>query len=211
MTSFWGPLGWMTLHSVASIYPDNPTQDDKQIAKKFLASFEETISCPSCKGHFSSLINTYRIRNPNWLDSRYDFFLFTCRAHNTVNARLDKPRPTTLTESLETFKKNIVHTSAAGFRQKYIQYLTQNWSKELTGDSMMMAARVKELKKINDEYWNLRDSNLDSFIIMANIDVLTVIPEDPRRTNAGANIPNFAIMPHIRIGFQGGRLMLGRR
>jgi len=211
MTSVWGPLGWMTLHSVSSIYPDNPSDDDKQIAKKFLSAFEETISCPSCKGHFSALVNTYRSRNPNWLDSRYDFFLFVCRAHNTVNSRLDKPRPKTLTESLQLFKNNIVHTSASGFRQKYIQYLISNWSKEMTGDSMMMMSRVKELKKINDEYWNLRDGNLDSFIILADTDVLTPVPEDPRRTNVGGNVPNFAVMPNIRIGFQGGKLQLGRR
>ena len=211
MTSVWGPLGWMTLHSVSSIYPDNPSDDDKQIAKKFLSAFEETISCPSCKGHFSALVNTYRLRNPNWLDSRYDFFLFVCRAHNTVNSRLDKPRPKTLTESLQLFKNNTVHTSASGFRQKYIQYLISNWSKEMTGDSMMMMSRVKELKKINDEYWNLRDGNLDSFIILADTDVLTPVPEDPRRTNVGGNVPNFAVMPNIRIGFQGGKLKLGPR
>jgi len=211
MTSVWGPLGWMTLHSISSIYPDNPSDDDKQIAKKFLSAFEETISCPSCKGHFSALVNTYRSRNPNWLDSRYDFFLFVCRAHNTVNSRLDKPRPKTLTESLQLFKNNTVHTSASGFRQKYIQYLTQNWSRELTGDHMMMMARVRELKKINDEYWNLRDENLNSFSILADSDVLTVVPEDPRRTNVGGNVPNFAVMPNIKIGFQGGKLQLGRR
>ena len=211
MTSLWGPLGWMTLHSISTIYPDNPTQDDKEIVKRFMNAFQECISCPSCKSHFKSLVNTYRSSIPTWLDSRYDFFLFVCRAHNTVNNRLDKPKAKSLVESLTTFKNNTVNTSPAEFRQKYINYLNYNWSKEMSGDSMMMLGHVRELKQINENYWNLRDSNLNSFVILAESDVLTRIPEDPARTNVGGNIPNFAIVPNIRIGFQGGRLKLTRR
>jgi hypothetical protein len=210
MTQVWGPLGWMTLHSISTIYPDNPTQDDKAILKRFMKTFEETISCPTCKGHFVSISNVYKSRFPSWLDSRNEFFLYICRAHNTVNARLDKPRPQTLADSLETFKNNTVHTSASVFRQKYIQYLTQNWTKEFSGDSMMMVTLVKEMKTINDSYWNNRDDTLDSFVITQEFDVLTPIPESGDRTKVGGNIPNFAMMPNIRIGFQGGRLKLAR-
>jgi hypothetical protein len=211
MAQFWGPLGWMTLHSISSIYPDNPSEDDKKILVSFMSAFQETISCPSCKSHFTSMFAFYKSRNPNWLNSRYDFFLFVCRAHNTVNSRLDKPKPATLSESLELFKKNTVHTTPHSFREKYINYLTYNWGKELTGDSMMMMTRVKELRKINEQYWNNRDSNLESLVILADMDVLTPIPENPTRTNVGGNVPNFAAYPNVRLGFKGGKLKLTQR
>jgi hypothetical protein len=225
MTQVWGPLGWMTLHSISTIYPDNPTEDDKTILKRFMKSFEDTISCPSCKGHFIDMSNVYKSRVPTWLNSRIDFFTFICIAHNTVNKRLDKPRPKTLLESFETFKNNTVHTSAAEFRQKYIQYLNRNWTKEMSGDSMIMMARVKEMKAINDSYWTPRDSNLESFVIQdtpvdtltgtpagtpAQVDVLTPIPQSNERTRVGPNNPNYATLPNVRIGLRGGRLRLIR-
>jgi hypothetical protein len=224
MTQVWGPLGWMTLHSISTIYPDNPTDDDKTILKRFMKSFEETISCPSCKGHFIDISNVYKSRVPSWLNSRIDFFTFICIAHNTVNKRLDKPKPKTLSECLQTFKNNTVHTSASEFRQKYIQYLTRNWTKEFSGDSMMMVTLVKEMKNINDSYWTPRDSNLESLVIpetlevipegntggRPTVDVLTPIPQSNERTRVGINNPNYATLPNVRIGLRGGRLRLIR-
>jgi hypothetical protein len=36
MTAVWGPLGWMTLHSVSTMYPEQPTQAEKTLMTTWL-------------------------------------------------------------------------------------------------------------------------------------------------------------------------------
>ena len=96
MSKLWGPLGWMTLHSISLIYPEQPTYTEKNIAARFLDLFGETISCNECKVHFKQIYALYKTLHPDFLNSRQHFALFIFRAHNTVNLRLDKPRPITV-------------------------------------------------------------------------------------------------------------------
>jgi len=42
-TKIWGPLGWMTLHSISAIYPEKPSFADMEILKKFMDFFAATI------------------------------------------------------------------------------------------------------------------------------------------------------------------------
>jgi FAD-linked sulfhydryl oxidase len=161
-TKFWGPLGWMTLHSVSAIYPEKPTNEERIILEKFVELFRESITCPHCKSHFTSMINTYRKIHPEWSSSRYHFFLFVCRAHNTVNKRLDKPIIQTLSDCIETLKTATKVTTPAQYREAYINYLLQNWSKEFTGDGAIALGSAKQLKKINNEYFTPRDKGYDS-------------------------------------------------
>jgi hypothetical protein len=201
MSKLWGPLGWMTLHSVSFIYPVNPSEAEKRIAKRFIDLFEDTISCPSCKGHFRNLKILYISMFPDYLDSRKNFALFIFRAHNTVNKRLDKPRPSTVAQCLATIKNATVHTSLANFRQAYLSYLIRNWSKENSGDGMMMIASVREMIKINNEYWSPREIAIPE---LEEADVLLII----ERSNVRI-APTGRIMS-TSVGFKGGKLQLGR-
>lgn len=210
MTSFWGPLGWMTLHSVSCLYPETPTAEDKQILTKYLESFRESISCPSCHGHFTSMVNMYKKTYPKWLDSRYDFFLFVCRAHNTVNRRLDKPILPTAYDCLKTFQSNVKVTSAKQYRQSYLNYLTRNWSKEQSGESFMKLAQVREMRKIEEQYWSPREIDPNTIVFIADTDVSQNIQSDPRHYSPSPSIPIFVSNPNLQIGFKNGRLRLGR-
>ena len=78
MTKLWGPLGWMTLHSVSAIYPESPSQEEKVLLNSFVEAFKETITCPTCKNHFTRMFHTYKIIHPEWNSSRFDLFLFVC-------------------------------------------------------------------------------------------------------------------------------------
>jgi predicted nucleotidyltransferase len=211
MTSYWGPLGWMTLHSVSCIYPDSPKQEDKQIVAKFINLFQETITCPTCKTHFESMVKMYKQKHPEWLDSKVDFFIFVCRAHNTVNNRVDKPRIQTVSDCLKLFQTNVTHTSAYQFRQNYLTYLTRNWTREQSGEGYMRMAMVNEMKKINDQYWTPREFNVHELKISSNANVLEFILQDPAKYSVSPSIPVFANNPNIQIGFKNGRLKLGGR
>jgi hypothetical protein len=173
MTAIWGPMGWMTLHSISVNYPENPSFADKAILKKFLDLFADTISCPSCKGHFSHMYRAYILKNPTWADSRYNLFLFVVRAHNTVNKRIDKPRPGTVFESLVSLREATKNKTPAEYRANYLTYLMKNWAREGGGEGFIQCGNVREMQKINNEYWNLRETGFS--ISFPEADVLQLI------------------------------------
>ena len=211
MTKLWGPLGWMTLHSISAIYPENPTTEEKLLLTNFLEAFRETISCPSCKGHFTRMFTMYKSIHPEWNSSRFDLFLFICRAHNTVNKRLDKPIIATVKDCIETLKNNTKINSGTVYRNSYMNYLANNWRREGSSDAFIMGSQVKKMQKINEEYFNPRDTGFSNLTFDRDASVVEFIPEDTRQYRAMANVPDPVAYRDIKIGFQGGRLKLGRR
>jgi len=178
MTAVWGPLGWITLHSISVNYPEVPSVADKLIVKKFIDLFAETIACPSCKGHFTNMYRSYTSRYPNWADSRYNLFLFIVRAHNTVNRRIDKPRPATVLEALESLRAATKHKSPKEYRASYISYLYNNWSRQGGGEGFIQTGNVREIQKINNEYWNPRETGFSIFLPESDI-LQPITPSGP--------------------------------
>lgn len=209
MTSLWGPLGWMTLHSISLLYPEVPSQTDKDILNRYMILFRDSITCPYCHQHFKAMFQNYTISHPEWNSSRFNFFLFIVRAHNTVNLKLNKPKPATVQECLNMYRRNTQINSGFIYRQKYLEYLLRNWGREMTGDGMIHMGESREMKRITEEYWNnLTDESTATFDMNAN--VLAFINETPQSrplmTSRGMlyNVPN----SNINIGFRGGRLRL---
>ena len=202
MTKLWGPLGWMTLHSVSLIYPASPTPEEKTTANRFLDLFADSISCPNCKNHFKKMLELYKLSFPNFLDSRQNFAIFVFRAHNTVNARIDKPLYPSVSECLKALQLATSQTSFAQFRNSYVSYLLSNWGRESGGDAMMVRRSVKDLQKIVNEYWNPRDTGLIPEI--EDDDVLYRIENDNVRFTQSWRPISTAV------GFKGGKLKLGK-
>jgi len=222
MTAIWGPLGWLTLHSISVNYPEIPKAEDKAIVKKFLDLLAETISCPSCKSHFTNIYNSYTSQTPNWADSRYNLYLFIVRAHNTVNKRLDKPRPSTVSESLSMLQMATKLKKPSEYRNSYIQYLMNNWSREGGGEGMIQMANVREMRKINDQYWNLRETSFEG-LRFPESDILTPIISTPRFErayylpppqstvgNSSIQISPLGQQPSVGLKFRGGRFSLAK-
>lgn len=210
MTSLWGPLGWMTLHSVSLLYPETPSPADKQILKRFMVLFRDSLSCPQCHNHFKIIFANYMRIHPDWDASRFNFFLFICRAHNTVNRRLNKPKPDSVQACLDMFRSNTQHTSAGTYRAKYMEYLIRNWSRDMSGEGFMHLGEVRELRRINDEYWGTKsDDSTASFDMNAN--VLEFIDEaqgyQSLMTGTGT-LASVSSSPSVHVGFKGGRLRL---
>ncbi len=156
MTSYWGPLGWATLHSASLLYSDEPSDAEREIMKRFINLFGETISCYTCKTHFLDMLTKYRNWKPNFLDTKREFVLFVMRAHNTVNKRIDKPILTTFQDCLNTLKNMESYSGFKSLRSRYLDYLSQNWGKEYTADSFSARKATQELKKIN-EFFDSRE------------------------------------------------------
>ena len=206
-------MGWITLHSISVAYPESPTSADREILNRFMSKFEECITCPTCKSHFTAMFSRYKQIHPEWANSRYDLFLAVCRMHNTVNKRLDKPLQKTVKDCLNALILATRNNSSAVFRVNYIRHVIRNWSAFQNGEGMIMVSAARELGKINDQYWNLRDVAFDK-VDFPDADVLEYVPNDRRQYVVGQNIPTVGHLtsgelPKVGFRVSGGRLRLG--
>lgn len=182
MTAVWGPLGWMTLHSIATIYPDEPTQAERDLMNSWLDMFRDTITCPSCQGHFREMLAAYRQAFPNMLASRQNLAVFTFRAHNAVNRRLNKPIHGEIDACMDTLKNNIKTRSAGEYRRAYLAHIARHWRtyRDITGIAAMR--KIGEMNKIEADYCIPRDNNfnvvLTPDIVVLPRDVLDKSPQD---------------------------------
>ena len=159
MTAIWGPLGWMTLHSVATSYPERPTAAERNLMTAWLDMFRDTITCPSCKGHFTELMQAYRARFPNMMESRQEFAMFSFRAHNTVNRRLNKPIYASLEDCLETLRNNLKTRTARDYRVSYINHILRYWKTFQDVSGIAALKKIVEMRKIEDEYIQSKDTS----------------------------------------------------
>lgn len=199
MTAVWGPLGWMTLHSVATIYPEQPNQQERDLMSAWLDMFRDTITCPTCQGHFSSMLATYRRTFPNMLASRQNFAIFSFRAHNAVNRRLHKPVHSDVEACMTLLKNNVKNRSARDYRVSYLNHITRHWRiyRDITGIAALR--KITEMNKIENEYIARRDNN---FTVTLAPDVV-VLPQDVIDRNSQEEAPS---RPQFRAPSQGFRL-----
>jgi hypothetical protein len=161
MTAVWGPLGWMTLHSVSTIYPERPSQSEKDLMTTWLGLFTETITCPHCRDHFRSMHSNYRAKYPSYLDSRQSFAMFAFRCHNVVNARLSKPVYASLDECMNVLRSNLKTRTAQDYRISYVNHLMRFWSTIQDTAGITALKKVFELKKIEIDYIGPRDTKFE--------------------------------------------------
>ena len=206
MTAVWGPLGWMTLHSVSHNYPDSPSPQEKQLAAQWIELFRDTITCPSCQGHFTELVNSYKSIYPYYLDSRTEFILFGYRAHNTVNRRLDKPVYNSVEECEAAFSSNLASRSAAEYRSAYVKHIQRHWSSMRDMNGISHLRKILEMTNIERHYWSLRENTTTTLV------GLLVLPI-PERVASLSNPALFFQQPITGTGisFTGGRLRFQRR
>ncbi len=184
-------MGWMTLHSVASLYPDSPTEAERQLLLRWVELFRDTITCPSCREHFTELLSEYRARYPNFLYSRREFMLFTFRAHNSVNRRLNKPVYASVQACFDVLRNNVKFNKTSAFRSAYINHINRHWRMLRDASGMAALKRIMELQKIENEYMRPRSNEFE-----------VLIPEDTVVYNPG---PEPAPPPIAR---SGGRLVM---
>lgn len=211
MTAIWGPMGWMTLHSISLLYPNDPSPTDKQILQSFLEDFANSITCPHCEKHFKTMFENYRKLHPEWSSSKFQLFLFIARAHNTVNKRLEKPLKNTVQECLDAFVQNTQYTSASEFRKKYINYVVQRMAAEMSGDTMIKVGQAQSMRRINETYWNSKIQGDLNFNMDANVlEFISDVPTSQRFMMGGrmAVLHNESNGSLPSFGLKGGRFRL---
>jgi len=208
MTSIWGPLGWMTLHSVASCYPDSPTSAEQTLTQAWLDMFQSTITCPSCREHFGISLTSYRRNYPNMLASRRDFLLFTFRAHNAVNRRLNKPIYPTVAACFEILRTNVKSRPAQQYRAAYLSHIQRFWRTMQDASGMVSLKKIQEMIKIETQYVRKHENNFEQDIPEDTVVIAGNILDSPSEETPLA--VRFEPRSAPRIGLSGGRFQVRR-
>ena len=206
MTAVWGPLGWMALHSMASLYPDTPAQSEKALMRSWLDLFAGTITCPSCQGHFQELLETYRARFPQMLESRAAFLMFTFRAHNSVNHRLQKPIYSSVAACFEVLQNNVKTRTATQYRQAYYAHITRHWKMMQDASGMAALRKIAEINKIESSSAAARSDEFTE-LIPEGLTTLGKIEKPPESPQPHTMMPP-APPPQQKLGIAGGRFRL---
>ena len=88
--TIWGPKTWFFLHSVALIYPENPTKQDKKNYKTFFESLQHVLPCPGCSDNYKRHLKELPID----LSNNINLNKWLIEMHNKVNDIYNKPRYT---------------------------------------------------------------------------------------------------------------------
>ena len=205
MTAVWGPLGWMTLHSTAFAYPEAPSQSERNLMTTWLDMFRDTITCPTCKGHFTTLLTNYQTQFPNFMGSRHEFVIFTFRAHNAVNRRLKKPIYASVEACVEILRAVVRTRSAKDYRTAYLNHIMRYWKtfQDITG--IVAIKKINEMRKVDLEYVSSRDTNFTTDI---RPDIV-VLPQDRLEREPGQEAPSRVVFSGQRAGAAGFRITAG--
>ena len=83
-----GRHSWALLHSMANTYPENPTEEEKKLMKKFMYGLARSYPCKVCGGHLLKMLDKKGLK----IDSRKEFGEYLCNIHNIVNKVLNKTK-----------------------------------------------------------------------------------------------------------------------
>jgi len=205
MTAIWGPLGWLTLHSVAFAYPEAPNTSERDLMNTWIDMFRDTITCPSCKSHFTTVLSNYRTQFPKFLGSRHEFVVFTFRAHNAVNRRIHKPLYTSVDACVQTLRAAVRSRSARDYRVAYINHITRHWKLFQDVQGIVALRKLAEMRKIETEYIGPRDTNFAPDI---RADIV-VLPQDRLEREPNQEAPSRMSFSAQRTGAAGFRITAG--
>lgn len=101
-TKFWGPSGWILLHSIAYKYPLKPTIIIQNKYKRFYLILPKILPCKYCRNSLKEFYKELPI--DNFLASRNKLTKWIYLIHNKVNDKLRKQK---LITSLNPTKQEI--------------------------------------------------------------------------------------------------------
>lgn len=82
---------WFMLHMIASEFPREPTEAQKENYKDWLLLFGELLACFACRVNFRDNVTKIGLDIQHDFASRYAFEMFMYRLHSVVNDMLHQP------------------------------------------------------------------------------------------------------------------------
>lgn len=87
-TTFWGPDGWIFLHTITYLYPENPSFNDKYRTIEFFKHVSMILPCKYCRASFIRYSNSLPINK--YLDNKDLLTDWLYKIHNKVNGKLKR-------------------------------------------------------------------------------------------------------------------------
>jgi len=154
------------------------------------------------------VLASYRRLYPQMLASRADFLVFTFRAHNAVNRRLNKPIYPTVAACFEALRTIVKTRSAREYRTSYIRHIQRFWRTMQDASGFTALKRINEMVKIENEYTHKRENNFEVDIPEQNVvlpnHLLSSVTEEP------APIIHIDTRSAPLMGLRGGRFQIRR-
>jgi hypothetical protein len=174
----------------------------------WLDMFQMTITCPSCREHFGTALSGYRKMYPTMLASRSDFMLFTFRAHNSVNRRLNKPVYTSVADCFEQLRNNVKTRTARDYRISYLNHIRRFWRTMQDASGITSMKKINEMSKIEIEYIQKHENNFQVDIP----DAIVVLPGQVFASQTEEPTPAVRLDTRNvpRLGLSGGRFQIRR-
>ena len=171
----------------------------------WLDMFRDTITCSTCKGHFTTLLTNYQTQFPNFMGSRHEFVIFTFRAHNAVNRRVKKPIYASVEACVEILRAAVRSRSARDYRTAYLNHIMRYWKTFQDIAGIVAVKKINEMRKVELEYVSSRDTNFTTDI---RSDIV-VLPQDRLEREPGQEAPSRLIFSGQRTGAAGFRITAG--
>jgi Erv1 / Alr family len=94
-SNYWGQFFWKLLHGITILYPEKPSDTDREMLQKLIDSYRYLLPCENCRKHFAinlELLNISTMYNGNqrYYNSRDGVVLWGIKMHNIVNKMLNK-------------------------------------------------------------------------------------------------------------------------
>lgn len=125
-TLFWGPDGWLFLHTLTYLYPDKPSFNDKYRTVEFFKNVAFILPCKYCRASFLRYSNSLPINK--FLDNKELLTDWLYRIHNKVNGKLKRqhlnssPNPSkdNVDKKYNTILKNILNITKNNITEESI-------------------------------------------------------------------------------------------
>lgn len=105
-TTFWGPAGWIFLHTITFNYPEKITKQHGELPmhiKNMFENLQHTLPCKYCRASFSQYMGELPIEP--FLGSRKMLTLWLYLMHNKVNGKLRKQERALLKKKVKELRK----------------------------------------------------------------------------------------------------------
>lgn len=114
--SQWGPYLWYSLHYVSLGYPNNPTNEQKQIYKNYFLSYQTILPCSICAEHYKENLKRVPLTDEIMSDKE-KLIAWVINLHNEVNVMKGKEIvPFDQARSIvESYKNDCSHKFAEDF------------------------------------------------------------------------------------------------
>ena len=184
--NLWGPHLWKFMHLFTLSYPNEPTEEEKDIAYNFFSSIQTVLPCEKCRYNFKNHLETL---TEEVLDSNESLVKWLFNIHNEVNKTTGKPHFSfddfvsmyiTNTSTLNITNIDKKEDKVENVNDNMKELIKQEFRKELK-DEIMAELEMKnnnkldKVEKVNNTFLNKLKNSYAIWIVVLLIILIIII------------------------------------